>query len=86
MSLKSQILFTFIVLYIGLNMNENKQPSDDLTKLIDESYGSPEVLSNILDLGIEMLFYLEEDTFEPREVQSVVSAIRGIAGVLREEG
>ncbi|MEO9512311.1 MAG: hypothetical protein ABJN84_06420 [Flavobacteriaceae bacterium] len=63
-----------------------KNRPKNLKELIAESYGSPESLSNILDLGIEMLFYLEEDTFEAREVQSVVSVIRGIVGVLRDEG
>lgn len=63
----------------------NDAQREHLSQMIMERYGSPEALSNILDLGIEMLFYLEEDSFEQREVQSVVSAIRGIVGVLREE-
>jgi hypothetical protein len=37
-----------------------------------------------LDLGVVMLFYLEEDTFSRREIQSVVEALKGIEGWLRE--
>ncbi|MBS9462504.1 hypothetical protein KIM67_08785 [Flagellimonas sp. 389] len=55
-----------------------------LNDLIVDSYGSPEELAKILDLGIEMLFYLEADTFERREVQHVVSALRDISIVLRK--
>ena len=56
---------------------------ENLKKWIEDTYGSPEKLAQVLDFGIEMLFYLEEDTFEKREVQDVVSAIRGIAIKLR---
>lgn len=56
-----------------------------LLERIEESHGSPEKLAKYLDRGIEMLFYLEEDTFERREVQNVVSAIRLISNFLREE-
>ncbi|WP_250149207.1 hypothetical protein [Flagellimonas sp. 389] len=55
-----------------------------MNDLIVDSYGSPEELAKILDLGIEMLFYLEADTFERREVQHVVSALRDISIVLRK--
>ena len=59
---------------------KQREHFSDLTK---DSYGSSEKLARILDLGIEMLFYLEEDTFEKRDVQSVVSAIRTIIRILR---
>ena len=62
-----------------------KKQEELLFQLIDDTYGSPEELAEYLDLGIEMLFYLEEDTFEKRDVQSVVSALRGIIGVLRNK-
>ncbi len=62
---------------------ENQQKR--LNTLIFDSYGTPEELSKILDLGIEMLFYLEDDTFERREVQHVVSALRKISIVLRQQ-
>lgn len=62
----------------------NKTQIEYLSDLIDESYGSPSKLAEHLDLGIEMLFYLEENTFDRRDVQSVVSALRGVIGILRE--
>lgn len=58
---------------------------EHLSELIKDSYGSSEKLAEHLDLGIEMLFYLEEDTFERREVQSVVSALRTIIRTLRQK-
>ena len=33
--------------------------------LIENTYGTPETLANWLDLAVEMLFYVEEDTFSP---------------------
>jgi len=57
-----------------------------LSELVHESYGSPEKLAEILDLGIEMLFYTEEDVFEREDIQNVVSALRGIILVLRQQG
>ena len=50
---------------------------------IEDWYGTPEELAKVLDLGIEMLFYLEEDTFDRREVQQVVAALRGLVVGLR---
>ncbi len=61
----------------------NKTQIEYLSKLIEDSYGSSEGLAKHLDLGVEMLFYLEEDTFERREVQSVVSALKGVILALR---
>ena len=61
-----------------------KKQKEELSKMIEESYGSPTELAKQLDLGIEMLFYLEEDTFDKRDVQKVVSAIRGIIHALRQ--
>ncbi|MFC4218677.1 hypothetical protein [Flagellimonas marina] len=60
------------------------QKEDRLKTCITDSYGSPEELAKILDLGVVMLFYLEEDTFSRREVQSVVEALKGIGEWLRE--
>ncbi|UOY07761.1 hypothetical protein L0P88_04220 [Muricauda sp. SCSIO 64092] len=61
-----------------------KEFKEGLLGLIADIYGSPEELAKILDLGVEMLFYLEEDTFERRDVQSVVSALRAVIGIMRE--
>jgi len=50
---------------------------------VEDGYGSPEKLAQILELGIFMLFFLEEDTFSRREVQDVVEALKGIVLLLR---
>ncbi|MEM6892710.1 MAG: hypothetical protein AAF554_03400 [Bacteroidota bacterium] len=55
----------------------------EFLKNIEDVYGSTEDLAKILDLGIEMLFYLEENTFARREVQEVVSALRTIISLMR---
>ncbi|WP_228237095.1 hypothetical protein [Allomuricauda sp. M10] len=54
-----------------------------LLDLFEDAYGSPAELANILDLGLEMLFYVEEGVFSQREMQRVVGALRDINGVLR---
>lgn len=54
-----------------------------LLQWIEDWYGSPEELAKVLDLALEMLFYLEEDTFDRKEVQQVVAALRGIVVGLR---
>jgi len=53
--------------------------------LLKEGYGESANFANILDQGIEMLFYLEPDVFTQREVQSVVTALREIIVVLRTD-
>ena len=54
-----------------------------LIKWIEDTYVSHEELAKIMDYGIEMLYYLEEDAFDRKEVQQVVAAIRGIVVGLR---
>ena len=71
----------FVVTMSDSNKN---QPKLDLTAVIKDCYGSPAELAKILDLGVVMLFYLEEDTFSRREVQSVVEALKGIGEWLKE--
>ncbi|THV59312.1 hypothetical protein EZV76_10830 [Flagellimonas alvinocaridis] len=61
------------------------QKNKKLQEFIKEGYGTPDQLADILDLGVVMLFYLEEDTFSRREVQSVVEALKGIGGWLRDK-
>ncbi|UII81515.1 hypothetical protein [Flagellimonas sp. CMM7] len=65
-------------------MSKTLNGSPDLSEFIKEAYGSPEQLAAVLDLGIEMLFYLEEDTFERKDVQHVASAMRLVRDVLRQ--
>ncbi|WP_190811216.1 hypothetical protein [Flagellimonas sp. S3867] len=56
---------------------------ENLEELIKEGYGNPAEMANVLDLGVEMLFYIEEGAFSQREIQHVVTAIREIVGILR---
>lgn len=56
----------------------------DSSYWIRETYGSQEVLADHLDKGIEMLFYIEEDSFDKKEIQNVVAALRGIVVILRK--
>lgn len=62
------------------------EKAEILLNWIEDTYGSPEELAKVLDFGIEMLFYLEEGSFERKEVQQVVAAIRGIVVGLRDLG
>lgn len=64
-----------------LTKAQKKQPSYFIT----ERYGSPKEFAKVLDLNLEMLFYIEEEVFTPREVQGVVSALRGIVVALRRK-
>ena len=59
------------------------EKTEVLLNWIEDTYGSPKELAKILDYGIEMLFYLEEGSFEQKEVQNVVAALRGIVVGLR---
>jgi len=54
-----------------------------LSEFIEESYGTSSELANLLDEGIEMLFYVDEETFDKRKIQNVVSAVRDISKALR---
>tara|TARA_R110000744_G_scaffold86247_8_gene168544 strand:- start:1679 stop:1801 length:123 start_codon:yes stop_codon:yes gene_type:complete len=40
--------------------------------LFEDPYASPAELAEVLDMGIEMLFYVGEGTFSRREIQDVV--------------
>ncbi len=60
-----------------------KELQKPLEDLIEESYGTPEELAKVLDLGIEMLFYVDEGTFSRADIQNVAAALRSICGVLR---
>ncbi|WP_136464828.1 hypothetical protein [Flagellimonas onchidii] len=63
----------------------NKKDETYLLEFINNAYGSKEEMAKILDLGIEMLFYVEEDAFSRREIQGVVSAIRDVIANLRHK-
>ena len=59
------------------------QKETKLQDLFEDAYSLPSELADILDLGLEMLFYVEEGTFSQREIQQVATALRKINGVLR---
>ena len=62
----------------------SNQSQIDFLEQVQDSYGSTQELANVLDMGVEMLFYLEENAFSQREVQNVVSAMRVFTKALRE--
>ena len=72
--------------YFVVTMNDSgkRHSKKDLVEIIKDGYGSPEELAKILDLGVVMLFYLEEDAFSRKEIQSVVEALKGIGEWLKE--
>ncbi|MGB5819985.1 MAG: hypothetical protein WBG90_10920 [Saonia sp.] len=62
----------------------NKEQTEYLSESITDTYSSPEELAQHLDLGIEMLFYIEEGTFSRKDIQDVVFSIRVITNTLRK--
>ena len=62
------------------------QKEDWFKEFVEDGYGFSEALAKILDLGVVMLFYLEEDTFSRREVQSVVEMLQGLVWGLGSNG
>ncbi|MCB0374071.1 MAG: hypothetical protein KDD31_13750 [Muricauda sp.] len=54
----------------------------ELNAWIKDCCGTPEVLGHYLDLAVEMLFYVEQGTFEQQELQDVVTMLRGLKGIL----
>lgn len=69
-----------------MKISKNADHSNNLNELIKEAYGTREELAEVLNLGIEMLFYLEENTFDRKDVQHVASAIRIACDFLRQGG
>ncbi len=61
----------------------SSEQQEELLQLVSDTYGTPETLANWLDLAVEMLFYVEEDTFSRIEIQEVATAIRKVVRVLR---
>ena len=60
------------------------QTEQDFLERLQDSYGSTQELAKILDMGVKMLFYLEENTFHRQDVQNVVAALRAVITVLRD--
>ena len=61
-----------------------KKQEIDFSKLVDDCSLSPEEFAKCLDMGVEMLFYIEEDTFDRKDIQNVVFAIKRIIDNLRK--
>ncbi|WP_435622890.1 hypothetical protein [Flagellimonas sp.] len=62
----------------------SNQSQVDFLEQVQDSYGSTQELANMLDMGVEMLFYLEENTFHKQDVQNVVTALRAVTTALRK--
>lgn len=56
---------------------------EKLTEWIQDTYGSPAQLCEHLNMAVEMLFYLEEDAFDRKDIQNVVVALRGLGRLLK---
>jgi len=54
----------------------------ELNAWIKDTCGTPEVLGHYLDLAVEMLFYVEQGSFEQQELQDVVTVLMGINRIL----
>ncbi len=60
-----------------------KKQKIDFSKLVDDCFLSPEEFAECLDKGVEMLFYIEEDTFDRKDIQNVVFALKRISDSLK---
>ncbi|WP_431162301.1 hypothetical protein [Flagellimonas beolgyonensis] len=56
----------------------NESQITELQEWIKDCCGTPEVLGHYLDLAVEMLFYVEQGTFEQQELQDVVTVLRDL--------
>ncbi|NMH87724.1 hypothetical protein [Flavivirga algicola] len=62
----------------------NKKERIDFSNLNDKHLLSNEDLIKNLDLAVEMLFYLQEDTFDKKDIQNAVFVIKRIVDSLRK--
>ncbi len=69
---------------IVYNQMLNMEIQECLSEFIDTSCISSEELVECLDKGIEMLFYIEENTSDRKEVQNVVFAMKRVIQVLKK--
>lgn len=56
---------------------------DFLNSEIKEGYGNPKQLAKHLDKAMEMLFYVEEDTFDRKVMQNTASALKLVSDALK---
>jgi hypothetical protein len=54
------------------------------SELFEDAYASPDELAEVLDLGVEILFYVEEGGFSKEDMRNVVTALRKITLELRK--
>lgn len=66
--------------YLACMLNETQ--ITQLNEWITDTYGTSGELAHYLDLAVEMLFYVEQDAFEQRELQGVVAVLFGLRRVL----
>ena len=62
----------------------SNQKKHNFLEQVQDSYGSTQELANVLDIGVEMLFYLEENAFHKQDLQNVVTALRAVTTALRK--
>lgn len=62
-----------------------KEQNVDFSKLMDDCFLSPEEFAERLDKGIEMLFYIEDNTFHKKDIQNVVFALKRTSENLRKQ-
>ena len=67
------------------NLSMSNQSQVDFLEQVQDSYGSTQELANMLDMGVEMLFYLEENNFNKQDGQNVVTALRAVTTALRKQ-
>ncbi|WP_275614960.1 hypothetical protein [Flagellimonas yonaguniensis] len=60
------------------------QSDRKFSDLFEDVYSSPNELAEVLDLGVEMLFYVEEGVFSKEDLRNVVTALRKITLELRK--
>jgi glutathione S-transferase len=58
--------------------------SNDINDVIEDAYGSKAGLAQILESGLELLLFIESDTFQQRDIQNVATAIRIASEFLRQ--
>lgn len=67
---------------VSITMFTQKQ-LENFSILLNDRYGLKEV-TQTLSLAIEMLHYLEKDTFKQRDIQNVAAVIRDITVILED--
>lgn len=56
---------------------------EHLNLVIEEGFGTPEEMAKQLDKVIEMIFYVDEESFDKKDMQNAMSVIKSINDSLR---